>query len=136
MDNYYSKLSRLELAERGLYKQAFQVTLLANALTAGEFPVIAQRGDVRAVSLVCAGGTELEYIKVRATISDNGRSFIDKDTLLPYSSFYRTEQKSVVPVFIRQKGIVGFTFQNDNDTVIEVSIELYFYDPWSNYLRE
>lgn len=129
------KLSREELLERGLFKQSFKVDLPAGEITSGEFTVIAMRGDVQAIGIVCAGGTEENYIDTAVTLSNNGRSFIDNDNLLPYSSNYRSEEKSVVPVYINEKGIVNFNFNNTSAAALKVSIQLYFYNPFSEYYR-
>jgi len=134
MDN--NVLTRHQLIKDGLFRQTKRIVIPANDTESNSLTITANRGDVRAVSIIVAGGTDLEYSEVEVVLDDNGKSFLQKDNLLAYSPNYRYDKRIVTPVLLRQNGKLNYSFKNigAGATMIAV-IELYFYNPFNENLR-
>ena len=131
----YEILTRDELMKKGLYRETRTVALPATTLKAGNITATAQRGDIRAVGVLCAGGTDANYADVEFTLSDNGKSFNQKDNLLAYAPSYRFTKRTLTPILIRENGILSFSFDNTSAVALVVVIELYYYNPFNESQR-
>jgi len=128
-------LTRKELQEKGLFKQTHKVLLPAGVVTAGAFTITAQRGNVQAVGMLVAGGTDVQYSECGATLKNNGLDFIETDTLLAYSPTYRFKERSLTPIVLVQNGTVNYNYDNASAVPLVAIIELYFYNPFDMDLR-
>ena len=129
-------LTKAELRQNGLYRETKTIIIPASDIVENAINITAQRGNVQAVSLVVVGGTDLEYSEVTFTLSDNGKSFLQKDNLLAYSPEYRYKERTVTPVKLMQNGELNYSFSNAGaGATMKVIIELYYYNPFDVSLR-
>lgn len=120
----------------GLYTETRKIVIPANDTVENAINITAQRGDVKGVGITVAGGTDVQYSEVEFTLSDNGKSFNQKDNLLPYSPNYRFDKRSITPVLLKQNGELNYSFKNSGGTAtMVVIITLFFYNPFDNSLR-
>lgn len=124
-----------KLRQNGLYRQLHTVALPANTITEGTITITSQRGNVQAVGVLVAGGSDADYVQNEFTLADNGKNFVEKDNLLAYSPSYRFRERVLSPVELQQNGVLNYSFNNKSATALTVVIELYFYNPFDNYYR-
>ena len=129
-------LTRKDLNDKGLYRETKRVVIPASDTESNSVTVTANRGDVRAVGIICAGGTDIEYSEVEIVLDDNGKSFLQKDNLLAYAPSYRSKEMVVTPILLHQNGKLNYSFKNIGvgATMVAV-IVLFYYNPFDDNLR-
>lgn len=110
------------------------ITVPAGGIAPISINVRKQRGNIQAIGLNVAGTalTELELIESLVTLDNDGVSFLEEDNLLAYSSFYREERKSVIPIFISQAAVIKGEITSAAANEMKVGIRQFFYDPLQN----
>ena len=119
----------MNLPECGLYKRSEVITLPPNDTLGDEFTVVKGRGDIKAISIVVGEGDIEEMSNVTFTLDNSGQRFIENDSLIRWSQYYRNNNIIVIPIEIKAGATINYTFKNDNGISIKVVIEQYFYNP-------
>lgn len=128
-------LTKEELNKNGLYRELTVVVIPANDRSEANILITAQRGNVQAVGLIVAGGSDADYAKVTFTLANNGLGFVQRDNLLAYAPSYRFKERVITPIELDENGILNYNFNNESATEITAIIELYYYNPFDVKMR-
>lgn len=127
--------TREKLKRNGLYRETITIVIPAGTRVEQNRTITAQRGNVKAVGLVVANGTDLQYSQVEFTLANNGFGFLQKDNLLAYAPSYRSKEPVITPMELDENGVLNQTFDNQSAVAITAIIILYYYNPFDLSLR-
>ena len=119
-----------------LYEVENAFTVVAGTPLIGEqINTRQQRGDIQylGITVSAQGHTEAQLFASTIRLDNSGDSIIEDVNLLRFSSFYRYNKQTLIPIWIQAGSTINVNITNGGAADLLVSVNQFYYDPTLNY---